>query len=321
MVTKIYANAVAKYLSSKLLGEEKLNRLIDAEFSDAVRMLIDYGYGGGNVDENSYDIDKFITSQTRLLIEFVESDCASENLKKILLNRFLYADAKVLFKAKFAKNDISQALYLSDENMSSAFSLSEYSLLPEHMAQTAMLLNEKSQTSELTSKEIDVAFTKAMHSDNIQNAKESKEKNLITYCQAQIDISNISSAYRAKKLNISSEQLLEQLYDGGAVDLDDIQTIVSGENATIIGKFNSSIYSDLIFKLIESDNVAEFLRDSDEILFDILKGTGEDVASYSPFINYFLAQLLEYKTIKLILVCVKNNMRDQIKSRIRSFEL
>lgn len=321
MVTKIYANAVAKYMSSKLLGEEKLNRLIDADFSDAVRMLVDYGYGGGNIDSDSYDIDKFITAQQKILIEFVESDCASEELKNCLLNRFLYMDAKVLFKARFVSSDLSQALYLSSEMMKTAFSSGDYSALPNFMADAAALLTEKSQMSSLSAKEIDVAFTKAMHMDNLQNAKASKSKSLITYCKAQIDITNIVSSYRAKQLGFSVEQLQKELYEGGAVSQEDILSILTGDNATIIGNFYQTLYADIIFKLVEGDDVAEFLRDADEILYDILKGKGEDITSFSPFINYFLAQLLEFKTIKLILVCIKNNMRKEIKSRIRSFNL
>ncbi len=319
VVTKIYANSVANYLSGRLLGQDKLNRLIDADFSDAVRMLIDYGYGGGNLDANSYDIDKFITNETQSLIEFVAECSASEELASCLLNRFYYLDAKVLFKLKYLGQEPNNSLYIKDEDFRSAFTSGDYSVLPQFMIDACNELTEKSVSSKLTAKEIDIAFTKAMYLDNLKSAKSSRNKSLIGYCTAQIDISNILSAFRAKELSMTASQLQDEIYDGGNIKLENIMEILSSESVAIVSNFSNTEYADVVAKLVEDNDVAGYLKETDEILFNFLQGKSNDMNSFSPFINYFNAQILEYKTIKLILVCLKNNIKSAIKPRIRSF--
>ena len=56
--SKIYANAVAKYNEGKLLDGEKLKRVSEASYSDAIKMLYDYGYGEGLPLENA-DAENF----------------------------------------------------------------------------------------------------------------------------------------------------------------------------------------------------------------------------------------------------------------------
>lgn len=319
VVTKIYANSIANYMSGHLLGQDKLNRLIDAEFSDAVRMLIDYGYGGGHIDPDSYDIDKFITNETQTLIEFVAESSASVELASCLLNRFYYLDAKVLFKLKYLGKEADNSLYIKDEEFRTAFVSGDYSVLPEFMADACRLLSEKAVSTTLSAKEIDIEFTKAMHLDNLKCAKASRNKSLVSYCKAQIDISNILSGFRAKQLNMTQAELQNEIYEGGAINLEDILNIVALENSSIISGFSSTEYADVVASLIDSNDVEGYLKETDELLFGYLKGKADDMNSYSPFINYFYAQILEYKTIKVILVCLKNNMKDAIRPRIRSF--
>ena len=136
MVTKIYANAVAKYNEGKLLDAEKIRRLADASFSDAVRMLCDYGYGGGTVDEKSYDIDAFISRETSALIEYVQSSSPDEYLARVLTNRFLYGNAKAYYKARLTGKENDAAVYrMDDEEMADGIRKGEYAALPAPMAE------------------------------------------------------------------------------------------------------------------------------------------------------------------------------------------
>ncbi len=316
--SKIYANAIAKYNEGKLLSPEKLQRLTDAEFSDAVKMLADYGYGGGTVDENSYDIDVFISEETAKLIEFVREDCPSEELKNCLLNKFYYSDAKVYYKRKFASFDESAALYGKSEELDKAIESGDYAQLPEFMSEALKALDERYVENRANPREIDIALTMAMYKDNLQNAKKSRNRNLIKYVKTEIDFRNVLTAFRYKKLSLEKEKFPREFIGGGYLSEETVSVILSGDDGSVSDAFDGTQYSEAVEKLLAAEDFAVFERDSEEVLYSIMAGDSENMLAFSPFVNYFMAQTAEFKVIKTILVCLKNGLRSEISKRIRS---
>ena len=316
--SKIYANAIAKYNEGKLLSPEKLQRLVDADFSDAVKMLADYGYGGGTVDENSYDIDVFISEETARLIEFVREDCPSEELKNCLLNKFYYSDAKVYYKHKFSLFDVSSALYGKSDDLGKAIESGDYSSVPSFLGDALRTLDERYVENKANPREIDIFITRAMYADNLHNAKKSRNKTLIKYVRTEIDFRNILTAFRYKKLSLEKEKFPQEFIEGGFVSEECVSVILSGDQNAVSDAFDGTPYSDAVEKLLSNDDFAVFERDSEEVLYEIMAGEGENMLTFSPFVNYFMAQIAEFKVIKTILVCLKNGLRGEISKRIRS---
>lgn len=314
----IYANSIAKYNSGKLLSSERIKRLCDADFSDAVKMLIDYGYGGGYLNENSYDIDVFLTEETAKLIEFVSDDCPDESLQKFLLNKYYYSDAKVYYKAKYCRIDTKNALYGNFEGIKQATENNDFSSLEPFLAQALTELNEKYYDKKPSPKDIDLIITKAMYFDSLNAAKMSKNKSLIKYIKTEIDFSNILTAFRYRKLKLNADDFINEFIDGGYLDNEKASVIINGDQIAITKTFMNSPYSDAVEKLYANEDFAVFERDAEDILYSIMANTDDDMTSYSPFINYFMAKTAEFKTIKTILVCIKNDARAQIAKRIRS---
>ena len=174
MVTKIYANSVAKYNEGKLLDAEKLRRLIDAEFSDAVKMLCDYGYGGGALDEKSYDIDAFISAETAKLIEYAATDSPSAELTRVLTNRFLYGNAKAYYKARITDRPNPAAVYaMADADVRQGIEKAEYAALPPAMTEALAALDAEFSEKPADPKRIDIVLTRAMYADSVAAAKKS----------------------------------------------------------------------------------------------------------------------------------------------------
>lgn len=96
----IYANVVAKYCEGRLLDAEKLRRISEADYFGALRMLYDYGYGEG-VPIETADAKTLADAETRKLVEFVEEYGYSDRLKRFLLLRYLYNNAKSAVKSRF----------------------------------------------------------------------------------------------------------------------------------------------------------------------------------------------------------------------------
>ncbi len=317
MVTKIYANAIAKYNEGKLLDAERIRRLLDAEFSDAVKMLCDYGYGGGTVDAKSYDIDAFISSETAALIDYVFSSSPNVYLSRVLTNRFLYGNAKAYYKARVSRKPLSVAVYYMDDGeIRGGIERGEYAALPKFMGEALEELDAEFVDSKPDPKRIDVRLTNAMYADSLFCAKKSRSKSLREFVSGEIDLTNIISALRARLLNVSEIALEKLLISGGELELDDIAEIYRSDSPLAL--IADTRYG-FITEEIEKLDLPLLEARADDFLSQIWQPHAEDMLSLSPFVSYFIAQLNEYKTVKTVLTCIKNNARGEIASRLRAF--
>lgn len=315
MVTKIYANSVAKYNEGKLLDAEKLRRLIDAEFSDAVKMLCDYGYGGGALDEKSYDIDAFISAETAKLIEYAATDSPSAELTRVLTNRFLYGNAKAYYKARITDRPNPAAVYaMADADVRQGIEKAEYAALPPAMTEALAALDAEFSEKPADPKRIDIVLTRAMYADSVAAAKKSGNKALKAFVAGQIDAANILSALRARALRMREAALRALWIAGGTVDEDTTAAVFAAEDPAAV--LADTPYGDW-FSSDEAANLPQTEARIDDYLFEIWAAERENMLSFSPFVSYFTAQLAEYKTVKTILTCLKYNARDEIRSRLR----
>lgn len=314
MVTRIYANAVARYNEGKLLDGEKLNRLIDAEFSDAVKMLCDYGYGGGTADEKSYDIDAFISRETAALIDYVISSAPNEYVARVLINGFLYGNAKAYYKARVSGKENPAAVFeMQDEEIKAAVYKGDYAALPEPMADALERLDSMFTEQKPNPKTIDIMLSKARFADSIECAKKAKDKSLVKYAVSEIDLSNVLSALRARALGMSEASFAELFIEGGKLDYDEALAVFKADDAV---KALQNTEYDFIADNAETLSLPHAEAKTSEYLAEIWERKADDMRSLSPFAGYFLAQMREYKTVKLILACLKNGARSEIYPRL-----
>lgn len=318
MVTRIYANAIAKFNESKLLDAEKLYRLIDAEFSDAVKMLCDYGYGGGIVDDGSYDIDAFISGETSALIDYALSGAPNEYVAKILTNKFLYGNAKAYYKAKITGIENAAAVYrMPDGELKAAIDKGDYSALTPFLADALTALDAEFAESPPNPKTVDIMLTKARYADDAYCARKSGNKSLKAYVEGETDFSNIISTLRARALKMSESSFLPLIIDGGKLSIEDITALFLCEDAV---KFIRNTDYGFIVENCEEINLPLIEAKTENHLAEIWERESENMQSISPFVSYFIAQLGEYKTVKMILTCLRNGAREEIATRLRGIK-
>lgn len=309
ITTKIYANAVAKYNEGKLLGEEFLLRLTDAEFSDAVRLLCEKGYGGGAADEKSYDVDAFISRETSALLDYAVTDAPNEYVSRVLVNPFLYGNAKAYYKARYT--GVHATVYgMDDEAVRGAIEKREYVALPSFMADALAALDAEFESEEPDPKTIDALLTRACYRDSLYCAKKSGQRKLVLYVRVKIDLINLLSVLRARSLGASFESVSPLIIEGGKrLKPDALQAVFAGGDSAL-----PELYEPL---LEAKGNLAQAEAIADDITASIFAADCENMQSYAPFTHYFTAQLGEYRAVKTILVCLKNNARDEIEARLR----
>ena len=307
ITTKIYANAVAKYNEGKLLGEEFLRRLADAEYADAVRLLCEKGYGGGAADEKSYDADAFISRETAALLAYAAADAPNDYLARVLVNPFLYGNAKAYYKARYTGAK-AVTYEMDDEEVRKAIADRAYAALPSYMADALAALDALGENPD--PKTIDAVLTNACYQDSLYCAKKSGARQLVQYVAVKIDLLNLLSTLRAKALGASFASVSPLLIAGGKrLAEEELRALYDGAEDALPEAYEPLVAGGV--SLAQAEALA------DDITASIFAAQSENMTSYAPFIHYFTAQLAEYRAVKTILVCLKNGARDQIAARLR----
>ncbi len=284
----VFVNAVCKAEEKNLLSYDALLRLSAATIDEAIKMLHDYGYNEGIMTESSFDIDRFISGQVRLLIDFIRQYSPTREAEDFLLARFLFNDIKAEYKRKRG----ASASKLYDSEWVKGISEGDYSVIGD-IAEKLYKLDEK----ECSSGEIDLALTKAMYDYKLGRAKKSKSSLLVRYAKAEIDVVNLVTSIRAEKLHLSDREKEDLFIHGGNFSL----------GAEIPKQYERFDFDDLTKLETQSDNY----------LLEIASSRSGDMDSIGPMLGYTLCKFSEFKTVKMILVCIKSNARNAIQSRLR----
>ena len=101
--------------------------------------------------------------------------------------------------------------------------------------------------------------------------------------------------------------------------------VVGGKDAggcTGMTKFlkfvNDSKYKKL-FENVENGDLSSFETAKDECLLKIFSANKGDMFSVAPVVGYYLGKLNEIKVIKVVLICIKNQVKyEEMKKRVRA---
>lgn len=287
-------------IGSGRLDSERLRRIVECKtVAEAFKMLGDYGY---NYAEGA-SVDGFIVGETDRLIEFVTEACASPKLCEALLARFKYNNAKLAYKSRFVEAP-SDGYYNTELDVKSIAD-GDYSELDKYMAEALTLLDEQNEDKPQA---IDLALTRAMYKHVLSLNDPLVKK----YFTAEIDMKNILTAARMKRLAIDGDSFI----GGGKVKTDALEESVKAES--FAEYFEHTPYAEYAEE-IEKNELKELWRaerDIDDYLFYLTDSAVTSFTSNKPFLNYYTQTLIELKTVKTALVCIKTDSRELFYKRI-----
>ncbi len=278
----VFCNAVSKAEEVKLLSPEALIRLSAAEFDDAVKMLHDYGYNEGVLTSGSFDIDLFIGEQVGQLISFIKEYSCSDELEDFLLAPYLINNIKAEYKRRLSGN----ASKLYQVETGDVYG-KDYSKLHISIKRALVALDEKNES---LPQKIDLALTEALYEYRLALAKKSKNKLLVEYAKSEIDIINIISSVRCAAA---------PFIDGGYIK----------------GSINGDLPSR--YEHFDLNNPVKLEAQGDDFLLTVASSYSHEMSSVGPFIGYVQRKMSEFKTVKMILVCIKSDARSEISLRLR----
>lgn len=298
MYTTVYANMLFACESGRMTPE-RLRRLLDCKnIAEAFKMLGDYGY----VYTRGDGVDGFIVGETNAFIDFLSEYVPNKKVLNSMLCRFKYNNCKLAYKSRFA--DVGDGYYHLDLDVS-AIKEGDYDGLPGYM-QAA--LTELDTAKESSPQKIDIALTRAMY----REALACKVPCIKKYFTVEIDMKNILTAARLRRLGLGSS---DEFIDGGKVSADTLTEAIKGDFASC---FEHTDYADYAQAIADND-FAELWRaerDADEYLLLLTDSEVRSYTSSKPMLNFYTERLIELKTVKTALVCIKTNSRDMFFNRV-----
>lgn len=298
--TKVYANILAMQYG-KRMNMERLRRIIEAKtVAEAMKMLGDFGYAY----KDGCSIDEFVVGETNRLIEFIAENAANKKLKNALTARFVYNNAKLAYKSRFI--EVPSDGYYDVDFDSKQIASGDYEEADKFMTAAIELLDEQNISSP---QRIDLELTRAMYEYVLSCGIPAVKK----YFRAEIDMKNILSAARMKRLKLIGDEFI----GGGTVSVELLEQAASADDGfkeyfenTPYAEFAENVERNEFKDLWKAEN------ETDDHLFFMTAKDVAQVGSYEPFLNYYAETLIELKTVKTALVCIKTSSRDGFYKRI-----
>ncbi len=300
LTTKVYAN-MAAVQDGKRTDGERLRRIVEAKtLGEAFKMLSDYGF----YYTDGLSVDGFIVGETDRLIDFISNTAASETLKNALTARFVYNNAKLAYKSRFAP--VPTDGYYAVELDCDKISKGNYEDTDKYMRAALVELDE---AEERKPQAIDLALTRAMYKNVLSCGIPLVKK----YFRAEIDMKNILSAARIRRLGMSFG---DEFIEGGSISQERLAESTTAES--FADCFDNTKFYEYA-ENIERDEFKELWRaerEADDYLYYLTDGAVTAFNSYRPFLNYYTETLIELKTVKTALVCIKTDTRGSFYERM-----
>jgi len=313
----IFANARAKGKESGLLSKERLARMIEAKsLSDAVRILLEVNYAGGFIPEND-DFYSLLNEEERLVTDFVRETVPKGAGFECFFLRNDYHNIKVLFKVKFGSIIDYQSMVLPDGNYSFAYLKERFDAgkldFSENISEACETINRAFETGNGSPRLIDVTLDKALYADINSMLSKNADKYIKQYFEAFVDSANAASFVRTNKIGAGINFFKEGFLEGGTITLKQFEECGT-DGAKLIRLLSGSELKNFYDKLFE-DDLAAYETAQDEFLLSIFFINKTDMFSIAPILGYYLAKLNEIKVIRVVLVCIKNNVPPEVTRR------
>ncbi|MDE5616948.1 MAG: V-type ATPase subunit [Clostridia bacterium] len=309
----VYSNARVKAMENSFLTNEKIVRMAYSDsLEEGIKILLESSYGGGIlIDGNDYET--LLQAEDRRISEFMLDAMPKGVGMESFLIKNDYHNLKAIVKGKYMRLDSIDFMLMPkgtldiDELREKVLS-DDYSSLSEIMKKAIEDIDYARANGNTSPRFIDLTLDKACYKE-ISTTFKKADSSIKKYWQTNIDLSNISSYVRCKKID-APEIFKESFIDGGTLDMSFFQT-------DITEKLAYSSYS-RFSEALRVDDMVAFEREWDNALLDIFKEKRNDIFSVAPIAGFYTAKKIEIKIVRMICILLKNDVdKDIIKARLR----
>ncbi len=325
----IYAYAVGRVraLETRLLERSRFERMIDAaSVEEALKVLAESDYANA-VSElaDIHEFEEMLTAAMQECIELLLNISPKPEEIAIFSLRFDIHNLKVLLKAKFLgiKSDLLiNAGTLALDDLQYAVSEEYYRDLPPSMRFAVekihedFLLNRNPQV-------IDLLLDAVLYEQLIAAAEKMGSSFLKQLFIKQIDLTNLKSLIRVKRMGFDRDFLKKVLLPHGSIAIDRLTVSLEEPYEALINTLAMTEYAELagegVREWLEKQTASRLEKLADDYITAYLKRGKWTAFGVEPLVGYLWAKEIEIKNIRLVLVGKINKLpAEAIRERLRN---
>ena len=320
-----YAVGRIRALEPKLLGKDKIDRMVGADTpQDVLKILSETDYAMV-VSESPYEYEDMLSGELKAvynLIQTISPDPALTDL--FFINQDIH-NIKVILKAHYLGMDKPEPLVggwtISVDELIKAIEGQDYKDLPGYIKQALETL-DNIMSIRVDPQKIDTVLDRAMYDHIFDICGKRKDKFVLNYFKKKVDIINIKTLLRVKRIDGGIEFLTPLLIQEGTLDKKFFAEAVDQPFEWLMTEMKNSEYSSIIIpgveQLIKHGSLTLYERLADNYLMDYIKTKKWESFGIAPIVAYILAKQNEIDLIRIIMVGKINNIpADKISERLR----
>jgi V/A-type H+-transporting ATPase subunit C len=322
-----YANGTAMVLSNKLFSAEKFSRLAEcANIAEALRILQESQYGGGQVVDNASDFERLLESELYNTVDLLRQLSSDAYSLDYFTAKYDYLNAKALAKAKFAAIDGIPYCFacakIPAKEMRDLINKGGYDSFSPFMEEALREIDALHFEDRLTPEFSDVILDKAMFRQMLADAKKSKYQPLYNCHVFLADATNLLVLFRSKKNRLPTADFAELVVDGGSISADRLWQLYFKEPDRIVSDFLFTKYHPLVKYIAECFD-AGTLHNAEQYVAKVTREyitENTHLLSMQPLLAYFVSKINEIDKLRYIFICIKNGVSSEnIKDRLKQY--
>lgn len=323
MANVAYSNARAKSFENYLLGEDRINRLIDCtKPEDALKILSEVNFGDGITLTSALDFEQLLSAEKKKLFAFIKEDCASLAFADFILLKNDFHNAEALIKAKHLKIDVEEILEVDGrfdvDKMKEKIFEDDYSEFPVHL-KTAL---EKCDLEFIEEKATGSSIASIFSKGYFAQIKECTKLNpLITEIyNVKADFANVGVALRLRDFSVAKNYFVPF----GKITQLELQTLCEEQLEALPDKFKLCYISEFITLAVETtvkgQPLSAFEKKAESYAVERMLKQKYETRGILPFVQYCYYKLADISNVRIIMVGLINGLsKTDIRNRIRSY--
>jgi V/A-type H+-transporting ATPase subunit C len=323
----LYAVSRVRALENNLLSRSTVDRMLEASTAqEAFKILgeTDYGNYFGEV-ESVYDFEKALNQSLRSAYKVIEDSTRDQRFTLLSKIRYDFHNLKVLMKGKYLGEDyshiLSQTGSIEVEVLRKAVDDKDMTGFNPHIKQA---FEKADMDFELNGdpQMIDIILDQGLYAWIRELADGIKDTDLIEFIKTEIDLTNINTLLRVRKMKRSVKLLETALIDGGFLDRSFFINSMGEPVGSFADRLSSTRYDKVAIEgigpWIDTGSSTVLEKISDDLLLNMAKKGKYAAFGILPIIGYLRARESEARVIRMIMVGKINGIpAESLRERLR----
>ena len=322
----LYVSGRIKYLETKLVGRNDIERILDAPGpEEALKLLCDTEYGTDlNEMENMYEFEKALDNSMLRAITTLKESFSNHELIRFFTLKYDFHNLKVVAKSAILGTENGNFSHLGEippEEIKKYAQEDSSANIPDSIkAAYDRAIEAYESTSD--PQQVDFVLDRALFDNLNEIVKQSRDPFLRDYLTALSDLTNIKIMMRLKKVDADVRILDNALVSGGSLPKEFFKEKFSESSQSIIDALGNTPYKQIaeegISQWESSGSPSVFEKLIDNFMISLARRGLYKSFGSETVIGYLAARENEIKLLRIIMVGKINGISsDMIRERLR----